>query len=82
MASVLDLPAEGFDRRKPLFRLFEMENGTLVWFEVFQENNAPGRPLSPQCEAGLWRLVAKATWRQGFWEAFAQHRKATVYEDS
>lgn len=80
--SVLDLPADGFNRRRPRFRLFEMEAGDLAWFLVSPELNAPIRALTPDEARAVWTLVAFAPWREGFWIAFATHRKATVYEDA
>lgn len=80
--SVFDLPADGFDRRRPQYRLFDMEDGTRQWWTVLPELNAPGQRIPPDSEGILYTLVALAPWGDKFWEAFAAHGKATIYEST
>lgn len=78
--SVLDLPADGFDRRKPRFRLFDMEDGTRQWWEVIPQLNAPGKRCTPAQEAAIYEALSRAPWVDLFWAAFEKNRKATIYE--
>lgn len=80
VASVLDLPADGFDRRKPVYRLFDMEDGTRQWWTVIQELNAPGTRAMPSEESWCYAYVAQQPWADLFWAAFEKNGKATIYE--
>jgi hypothetical protein len=67
-----------FDRSKPIYRLFEMEGGARQWWTV-ELDNTPGRPLNDYEAPLVAGMVDRAPWRDGFWQAFEKHRKATVY---
>lgn len=69
-----------FDRRRPLYRCFDMEDGTTSWWTVVADNT-PGRALTPEEVEGVEAALYLAPWRDGFFDAFAKHRKATIYSN-
>jgi hypothetical protein len=70
-----------FDRSKPVYRLFEMEDGSREWWTV-ELDNTPGRRLNGFEIPLVEYMVDHAPWHDGFWQAFEKHRKATVYAKS
>lgn len=70
---------ESFDRSKPLYRAFKMEDGSRQWWSV-EVDNMPGRQIIELSDV-LDYIVDKAPWREGFETAFAKHSKATVYAE-
>lgn len=72
------MTAMTFDRSRPLYRLFEMEDGSRQWWTV-EADNTPGRVVGEIEAAMVPELVDRAPWRDAFYAAFEKHRKATVY---
>lgn len=70
--------APDFDRSKPLYRLFELDDGANEWWTV-ELDNTPGRKVSESTARILNNMVFTASWRDAFQAAFAKHKKATVY---
>lgn len=72
------MSTESFDRSKPLYRLFLMDDGSREWWAVGPDN----APTHPAEETMIWLLnayVAQVEWADEFYAAFTQHKKATVY---
>lgn len=72
------MPAETFDRSRPLYRLFVMDDGSRQWRTV-ERDNTPGRSLDPIEEFLVQATVDRSEWRDGFYAALEKHQKATVY---
>lgn len=69
---------ETFDRSKPLYRLFEMEDGSRAWYTV-ELDNTPGRAVSGVEAEVIQAHVDGSDWKDAFYAAFERHKKATVY---
>jgi hypothetical protein len=79
--SVFDLPADGFDRRKPRYRVFNID-GEKQWWTVIAALNAPGRRCSKQEAQDCEAFVAAHAWANHFWNCYAASGKATIYEST
>ncbi|AXQ68253.1 hypothetical protein HOT99_gp049 [Caulobacter phage CcrBL10] len=79
--SVFDLPADGFDRRKPLFRVFNID-GETQWWTVIAALNAPGRRCTPEEEARIVERLQAQPWADKFWTCYHLSGKATIYEST
>jgi hypothetical protein len=71
--------SDEFDRKRPLYRLFEVPDGSREWWTV-EITNMPGRRLTADESALIQSVVDEAPWRDGFYTAFETHRKATFYD--
>uniref|UniRef100_A0AB74UN55 Uncharacterized protein n=1 Tax=Caulobacter phage BL57 TaxID=3348355 RepID=A0AB74UN55_9VIRU len=76
--SVFDLPADGFDRRKPLYRAFDLD-GETQWWTVIQALNAPGRRCTPDEERVIYAYLDRQPWAGKFWACYRATGKATIY---
>lgn len=72
---------DSFDRSKPLYRLFLMEDGSRQWWAVGPDN-APTGPVDENFVGLLNAYVGQAEWTDEFYAAFTQHKKATVYANN
>ena len=67
------------DRTRPLYRLFEMDDGSQEWWTV-DASNMPGDRVGPGPDESVLSLwVACQPWHDDFYAAFEKHRKATIY---
>jgi len=67
-----------FDRRKPLYRLFQEEGYRHRLYTVLPDNT-PGDEVAPSVAQMIQIMVGTRPWGHHFWSAFAQHGKATIY---
>lgn len=77
----MSVPAdeEPFDRSRPLYRLFNMEDGGPPQWWTVEVDNIPGAALDPQIAQVIAEMVERAPWRDAFYAAYDKHHKATVY---
>jgi hypothetical protein len=66
-----------FDRSKPLYRIFTLEDGQEWW--TVEADNTPGRQLNAMESDVADNMVMRAPWRAAFFEALGKNGKATVY---
>lgn len=69
-----------FDRSRPGFRIFRLDDGAWVWTHVLPDNT-PGDYCTPEEMVLIYARLAEASWAADFWRAAKQHGKATLYDE-